>query len=680
MKRAAFIFLIVFFSGLIHVMGASNDTECECDDLAPSFTFQEIGGCMVEFSSSFNEGSCHDDVAFGWDFDDGTSAQGQNVTHTFPGTGNYVVRLVVTSSTEEGPCTQNVEQVVQVQCGPSGNCDCQDFSPEINLVNTSACGVDLLAVYGGEACVGGVKYIWNMGDGTQLLGREVSHTYSESGTYTIELTVYPGENGTVYEECVETIELVVEVDCNSAGECNCETLSALIQIEDLSDCEVDLMGLYEGDPCLEENITYAWNFGDNTNATGQNVSHEYSASGAYTVRLDVTASDGQNTCTKTVTQEVEVTCESAPCECTLEPEIEIINIDECSVTFRGISGGDPCLNDVKYLWDFGDGTEEVGEEVTHQFDGSGTYTVTFTVSFSNSEMSCMERTKRAVEVSCGGCDCEPITDANIVLGRRSGCSVGVSGIVNSSCHRNMLFRWFINGDEVATGQSTTLNFPGSGSYGLVLAIYGLDENGEPCSKNKIELPIEIDCDSGPCNCDRLAPVVQINSVAGCEFEFIATQSIECFDEVSFHWDFGDGTSANFANVSHEYSQPGTYTVTLNVVARSGNKECKQEFIKEVGASCAENIGRNNTIDLKDLTQFEFSSYPNPSSGLINLEFPESDEETLVNVYSITGQQVYEKTISRTSTVELDLAHLSKGVYIIKLVQGANTAVKHVVIK
>lgn len=39
-------------------------------------------------------------------------------------------------------------------------------------------------------------------------------------------------------------------------------------------------------------LTYAWNFGDNTSATGTNTSHAYSAAGTYTVRLTATNSGG----------------------------------------------------------------------------------------------------------------------------------------------------------------------------------------------------------------------------------------------------------------------------------------------------------------------------------------------------------------------------------------------------
>jgi len=50
-----------------------------------------------------------------------------------------------------------------------------------------------------------------------------------------------------------------------------------------------------------------------------------------------------------------------------------------------------------------------------------------------------------------------------------------------------------------------------------------------------------------------------------------------YDDIT--WDFGDGTSSSSANPSHEYTAPGTYTVTLTVSGNGGSDdEIKTDYI------------------------------------------------------------------------------------------------------
>jgi chitodextrinase len=56
-----------------------------------------------------------------------------------------------------------------------------------------------------------------------------------------------------------------------------------------------------------------------------------------------------------------------------------------------------------------------------------------------------------------------------------------------------------------------------------------------------------------------------------EFNFSAVGSHAHLSNISaYFWDFGDGTNATAATVTHEYFQPGTYNVTLEVTDLAGN--------------------------------------------------------------------------------------------------------------
>ncbi|MGE0681329.1 MAG: PKD domain-containing protein, partial [Candidatus Binatia bacterium] len=124
-------------------------------------------------------------------------------------------------------------------------------------------------------------------------------------------------------------------------------------------------------------LTYAWNFGDGTTATGALVTHTYQLAGMYTVTL--TVSDGQSTDSDTTT--VVVTPVSVPnlpplakagAPQTIKPG--------APVTLSGAGCTDPDGDPLSYQWQFGDGATGSGMTVTHVYTTPGFYTVTLTVS------------------------------------------------------------------------------------------------------------------------------------------------------------------------------------------------------------------------------------------------------------------------------------------------------------
>ncbi|MCF8296028.1 MAG: T9SS type A sorting domain-containing protein [Saprospiraceae bacterium] len=65
---------------------------------------------------------------------------------------------------------------------------------------------------------------------------------------------------------------------------------------------------------------------------------------------------------------------------------------------------------------------------------------------------------------------------------------------------------------------------------------------------------------------------------------------------------------------------------------------------------------------------EILVYPNPTAGIITIEFPEIGENLFtIELYNMTGQKCYETDISNnTNKKSLDLSKLPKGIYFFKL--------------
>jgi hypothetical protein len=76
------------------------------------------------------------------------------------------------------------------------------------------------------------------------------------------------------------------------------------------------------------------------------------------------------------------------------------------------------------------------------------------------------------------------------------------------------------------------------------------------------------------------------------------------------------------------------------------------------------------IDAEYISDDIISVYPNPSSGIFNIQFnPNNVNKTNIEIYNLIGQKVYEKLYETKNVEELNLSHLSKGTYIVKASTG-----------
>jgi hypothetical protein len=85
----------------------------------------------------------------------------------------------------------------------------------------------------------------------------------------------------------------------------------------------------------------------------------------------------------------------------------------------------------------------------------------------------------------------------------------------------------------------------------------------------------------------------------------------------------------------------------------------------------------STLNVKNITPFISSVYPNPSTGIFNVTFPDAAQRT-VSVTDVTGREVWH-TAGTMTRIELDLCDQPNGVYQIK-VTGRNPGTQKIVVK
>ena len=78
-------------------------------------------------------------------------------------------------------------------------------------------------------------------------------------------------------------------------------------------------------------------------------------------------------------------------------------------------------------------------------------------------------------------------------------------------------------------------------------------------------------------------------------------------------------------------------------------------------------GGSNIVDIDNLANI--SIYPNPVGD--NLKIDNLEENTTIDIYSITGQRV-QSVSSAMGSIEIDMSNLSNGMYIVKLQNEKNT--------
>jgi gliding motility-associated-like protein len=136
------------------------------------------------------------------------------------------------------------------------------FGNKINIANNST------------NALGGMNYAWQMGDGTVLNTKDVSHSYTKGGTYKVRLIV------SSLAACADSIDALVTIYPNAAAaftvQPTCVNLPVLI-----TNNTVDTLG---------SPINYLWTFGNGQTSTLKNPPAQvYTQAGNYQLSLSVSS-------------------------------------------------------------------------------------------------------------------------------------------------------------------------------------------------------------------------------------------------------------------------------------------------------------------------------------------------------------------------------------------------------
>jgi len=272
----------------------------------------------------------------------------QNPVHTFTHNGIYLVHLFIMNSATN--CMNKCEQVIEV----NNINDClADFSYYSDAVNHSVTFSNLSV---GNA----TEFYWSFGDGSFATCYDTIHTYTHAGYYNVCLGIL---NPTT--ACYDIISKEIKV-----GDDNNTCLANFFYTVDTQTKTATFTDQSYGSP-----DEWTWDFGDGTFASDQNPVHVYSKDSIYKVQCVI--KNNFTGCADYMVALVNVNFNHG-LKCNYGYDVDSSNHKgTIPVEFKAAVYGDPA----KYVWDFGDGTQDsTSTSPTHNYSSQGTYNVCLAVS------------------------------------------------------------------------------------------------------------------------------------------------------------------------------------------------------------------------------------------------------------------------------------------------------------
>ena len=468
-----------------------------------SFTADQTSGC-APFAVTFTSTSTGATTYY-WTFGNGNSSTLPNPSNTYTSPGQYTVTLAVSDAT--------------------GNTNTTTYTNYINVVDypnagfysssTAACpDVNSFQFY--NTSTGATSYTWDFGDGSVSTDPQPTHTYVQSGTFTVTLIA---TNQYGCEDVANRSQYITiypkpdaSVIANTAFGCDTSTVFTFSN--------------------NSSSITsYLWNFGDGTTSTQANPTHRYRNNGTFPVSLYLQNSFG---CTDTSDFPFQIRVGPG-----YWPGLTMDKDTGCAPLT--VHFNNPNQNIASCQWNFGDGTSSTQLTPDHTYNTPGYFTVTLNITSSS---GCTVNASSHVFVL-------DKPTVSFTYTNTTGCAPLAVSFTNTSQNYDSC-RWLFGDGTTSYLTNPTHSYTNSGIFNVTLQCW----NAAGCSKS--------------------TTISNLVTVTNTQAAFTASQRMGCpplpvdftaltsNTNVTYLWDFGDGSTSNTQNPSHTYSSAGAFDVRLIV--------------------------------------------------------------------------------------------------------------------
>ncbi|WP_165750482.1 PKD domain-containing protein [Cellulophaga sp. Z1A5H] len=332
---------------------------------APSLDVQFTG----DTSSDPDAG---DVLTYAWDFGDGSTATTANPSHSFTTAETYTVTLTVT---DDGTPALNSTDTITIIVTDANQAPTAIATSDVTS-GVASLDVQFTGDTSADPDTGDVlTYAWNFGDGSTATTTNPSHTFTTVGTYDVTLIVT--DNGT---PALSSSEATITITVNAPANQSPTAVASSDITSGEASLDVQFTGDTSSDPDTGDVLTYAWNFGDGTNATTANPSHTFTTVGIYTITLIVTDNGTPALSSSEVSLTITVNAPANQAPTAVASSDVTSGEASLDVQFTGDTSSDPDTGDtLTYAWDFGDGTNATTANPSHTFTTAANYNVTLTV-------------------------------------------------------------------------------------------------------------------------------------------------------------------------------------------------------------------------------------------------------------------------------------------------------------
>jgi PKD repeat protein/Tol biopolymer transport system component len=361
------------------------------------------------------------------------------------------------------------------------------------------------------------SYVWDYGDGLTGTGTTLTHThaYTSAGVYTVSLTASSpyGSDVLTYTDYIGVYDIPIASFSGSplVG-------TAPLQVE-FNNHSLDA-------------TSYHWDFGDGSDSTAANPTHDYFSSGTYTVTLTASNPVGSDV----LTRPAYITVHQPPVPDFIgEPTT---GLSPVTVTYTNTSQYAD-----SYVWDYGDGQTSTTGAVTHthSYPTVGAYTVTLTAvnvhaAVSNTRVAYVNVYTTPVPAF----DATPIVGAVPLTVTFSNSSTGASD-----------YSWSFGNGETSPVPEPVHVYNAPGHYTVTLTAFNPVTSASLTKTHYITA--------------YLRPVADFTATPRLGTSpLVITITNLSQNADTFLWHYGDGITSTVATIvhSHTYSVPGVYTVSL----------------------------------------------------------------------------------------------------------------------